>query len=109
MVDTLDSITEEIAAECDRDTVGLWEVLCSRVADRAGCIRLRVTRCWPFCGQLLDGQRFVAVSSIEMPTLLWFGPVRPTACFERIRAGYDALGGRNQSSEMLFGSAPSAI
>ena len=86
---TLDDITEEIAAECDRDTVGLWEV-CAAV-ERSAAESSRENSVLDVCGKLLARPeiRCCQFDRGADAFVVWSGS--PASMLERIRAGYESL------------------
>jgi hypothetical protein len=101
MVSTLDSITEEIAAECDRDTVGLWEV-CAAVERSGAEEAIRGERVLAVCAQLLEHPE-IRCCQFERDVdafVVWSGSSE--SILERIRAGYDSLAGRVSLGDVVW-------
>jgi hypothetical protein len=97
----LDSIAKEIAAECDRDTVGLWEICAAvdrsqseqatREEDVLAVCKHLLTRPHIRCCQYDRGMDAFVVWSGSSESML-----------ERIHAGYDALAGRVSLGDVVW-------
>ena len=101
MVSTLDSITEEIAAECDRDTVGLWEV-CAAVNRSGAEGAARRERVLAVCSQLLARPEIHCCQFDRAVDafVVWSGPREDM--LERIRAGYDGRAGEISLGDVVW-------
>ena len=96
----LDDVTEEIAAECDRDTVGLWEV-CAAV-DRSETETSREDAVLAICAKLLARPeiRCCQFDRGVDAFVVWSGA--PASLLERIRAGYDSLAGHVSLGDVVW-------
>jgi len=91
-VSALDQVTEKIATECDRDTVGLWEI-CAAV-DRSQLERSREESVLAVCGKLMARPE-IRCSQFDRALdafVVWSGS--PESMLERVLAGYQSLSGR---------------